>query len=212
MPASPLLMVLAAVFAGILLISNVIANHMLQFFQWTVDAGALTFPITYILSDIFSEVYGYKWSRRIAWTSLAVNGAFALIVQLILLLPQPEWYDGIFFATALGNSWRIIIASLIAYCIGDLADDRVFRHMKRRHKSTKGFAGRALISSFIGNCLDTSLFCVTAFAFVMPWDELPGMIITGICLKLAYECVLLPVTWRVVKAVKKHEDIDNRDK
>ncbi|MCL2071885.1 MAG: queuosine precursor transporter, partial [Oscillospiraceae bacterium] len=135
-PASPLLMFLAAVFVGTLLISNVIANHMLQFFGFSVDAGALTFPLTYIISDILSEVYGYKWSRRVAWTSLSINALFALLIRLIVVLPQPEWYDGMFFETALSNSWRIVVASLIAYFVGDLADDKIFRRLKHKGKHT----------------------------------------------------------------------------
>ena len=208
-PASPLLMFLSVLYVSTLLISNVIANHMLQIFRWSVDAGTLTFPITYIISDILSEVYGYKWSRRVAWTSLAINAVFALLIRLIIILPQPEWYDGTFFITALGNSWRIVVASLIAYCIGDLVDDRIFRRMKRKHETMKGFALRALTSSFIGHCLDTTIFCMIAFAFIVPWPALPGMIIVGICLKFAYEIIVIPVTWRITKAVKEHEDTHN---
>jgi uncharacterized integral membrane protein (TIGR00697 family) len=215
--ASPLLMFLATVFVGTLLISNVLANHMLQIFHWAADAGALTFPVTYIISDILSEVYGYKWSRRVAWTSLAINALFALLVYLVIALPQPQWYDGSFFVAALGNSWRIVAASLVAYCVGDLADDRIFRRMKRNYETMKGFALRALISSFAGHCIDTTLFCYIAFAPVIdggtvPWSQLPGMIVVGVCIKFAYECAVIPITYRIAKAVKKHEDTHNRDK
>ena len=215
--ASPLLMFLATVFVGMLLISNVLANHMLQIFHWAADAGALTFPVTYIISDILSEVYGYKWSRRVAWTSLAINALFALFVYLVVALPQPQWYDGSFFAVALGNSWRIVVASLIAYCVGDLADNRIFRRMKRNRETMKGFALRALISSFAGHCIDTTLFCVIAFAPVIdgstvPWSQLPGMIGVGVCIKFTYECVVIPITYRITKAVKKHEDTHNGNK
>lgn len=216
--ASPLLVFLAAIFAGVLLISNVIANHMILFFRWEVDAGALTFPITYIISDVFSEVYGYKWSRRVAWTSLAINAVFALLVRLVIVLPQPEWYDGEIFSLAIGSSWRIVVASLIAYCVGDLADDKIFRHMKSKHKTMKGFATRALTSSFVGHCLDTTLFCLIAFANIgltsveVPWENIPGMILVGIGLKFAYECAILPATMKITKVVKKHEDSYNGNK
>jgi hypothetical protein len=214
---SPLLMYLSVAFATSLLISNVIANHMLVFIRWPIDAGALTFPITYILSDVFSEVYGYKWSRRIAWTSLAINGVFALIIILIVRLPQPEWYDGTYFANALGNSWRIVVASLTAYCIGDLADDRVFRRLRERNRkkyegkeNMRGFAFRALASSLVGHILDTNIFVLIAFAFIVPWNELPGMIILGIIIKWAYEWAVIPITFRVTKWVsKKEEEYEN---
>jgi len=216
---SPLLMYLSAAFVAALLISNVIANHMLMFFNWSIDAGTLTFPITYILSDVFSEVYGYKWSRRIAWTSLAINALFALIIMLIVRLPQPQWYDGTYFTVALGNSWRIVVASLVAYCVGDLVDDRIFRRLRARrlekakakaapkkNEEVRSFAFRALISSLVGHVLDTNLFVFIAFAFIVPWNQLPGMIVLGILVKWAYEWALIPVTYKVAKWVKSKEE------
>ena len=213
---SPLLMYLSVMFVATLLISNVIANHRLQFFFWVIDAGALTFPLTYILSDVFQEVYGYKWARRIAWTSLAINAVFALIIILIIRLPQPDfWVDtgGVYFANALGNSWRIVIASLIAFCVGDLADDRVFRRLRERAKSEKtmkSFAFRALVSSLVGHILDTHLFVLIAFAPVIAggidWEYLPGMIFIGIVIKWAYEWAVIPITYRVSQWVRKKED------
>ncbi|MDR0273249.1 MAG: queuosine precursor transporter [Clostridiales bacterium] len=210
---SPLLMYLSVTFIAALLISNVIANHMLLFFGRTIDAGALTFPITYIISDVISEVYGYKWSRRVAWTSLAINAFFALIIIIIVRLPQPDWYEGNYFATALANSWRIVVASLVAYCIGDLADDRIFRRLRMHNRkkfggkeNMRGFAFRALLSSLIGHILDTNIFIFIAFAFIVPWDELPGMIIIGISIKWTYEWAVIPITYRVTKWVAKKED------
>ena len=209
---SPLLVYLSLIFVAFLLISNVTANHMLVFIRWPVDAGSLTFPVTYIISDVISEVYGYKWSRRIAWTSLAVNAVFALIIMLIVRLPQPEWYEGEHFANALANSWRIVAASLIAYCVGDLADDRVFRRLRERNRrkykgkeNMNGFAVRALISSLVGHILDTNIFIFIAFAFIVPWNELPGMIIVGIVIKWVYEWAVIPITYSVTKWVGEKE-------
>ena len=208
---SPLLMYLSVAFAAFLLMSNVLANRMLQVGPWSIDAGTLTFPITYILSDVFSEVYGYKWSRRIAWTSLAINAVFALLIILVVRLPAPVWHDGTHFAFALGNSWRIVIASLVAYCVGDLVDDRIFRKLRERNRqkhgeeNMKGFAFRALFSSLIGHILDTNIFVFIAFSFIMPWEDLPGMILLGIAFKWAYEWAVIPITYRVTKWVRAKE-------
>jgi len=220
---SPLLMYLAVIFVATLLISNVIANHMLVFFRWSIDAGTITFPVTYIISDVISEVYGYKWSRRVAWTSLAINAVFALIIVTIVRLPSPDWYDGVYFTNALANSWRIVVASLAAYCVGDLADDRVFRRLRERNRkkyngkeNMRGFAFRALLSSLVGHILDTNMFVVIAFAPVafladtgIPWGALPGMIILGVILKWAYEWAIIPVTYRVTKWVGEKEGAQN---
>ena len=217
---SPLLVYLAVMFVAALVISNVIANHMLQIGPWAVDAGTLTFPFIYILSDVISEVYGYKWSRRIAWTSLAINAFLALMIILIVRLPQPENYDGVYFATALGNSWRIVVASLVAFCVGDLVDDKIFRYFREKNRvkydgkeNMRGFAFRALVSSLGGHILDSSLFVLIAFApwpFLpetwLTWSGVPGMIFLNICLKWGYEWAIIPITFKVTKWVAKKEN------
>ncbi|MCL2225738.1 MAG: queuosine precursor transporter [Defluviitaleaceae bacterium] len=220
MKTSPLLVYLSVMFVSALVISNVIANHLLQFGPFTVDAGTLTFPFIYILSDVISEVYGYKWSRRIAWTSLAVNAVFALLIIIIVRLPQPETYDGIYFATALSNSWRIVVASLVAFCIGDLVDDKIFRYFREKNRvkyggkeNMRGFAFRALTSSLAGHILDSAIFVLIAFApwaFLpatwLTWDAVPGMIFLNICLKWAYEWAVIPITFKVAKWVGTKEE------
>jgi uncharacterized integral membrane protein (TIGR00697 family) len=205
------MMHLIVAFTSILLISNILANRMVQFFYWTIDAGTLTFSMTYILSNIFSEVYGYYWSRRVTWTALGIQLFFALLIKLVGILPKPEWVTGDAFNEALSSSWRIVIASLVAYCIGDFVNDRVFRGIRRRYRG-KGFwwfISRALTSSVIGNIVDTSLFCLIAFSFIIPWNELPGMIIAGIGLKSLYETVTMPITYRITQKVAKYESISN---
>lgn len=209
---SPMLMYLAALFVSFLLISNVLANRMILVFGLTLDAGTLTFPITYILSDIFSEVYGYKWSRRIAWTSLAINAVFSVLVILVIRMPMPEWHEGMYFANALGNSWRIVVASLIAYCIGDLADDRVFRKLRamsqKKHgenQKMRGFVFRALTSSLVGHILDSNIFVLIAFLGVVPTADIPGMILITLLAKWLFEIAVIPITYKLTNWVRKKE-------
>src|SRR5574344_15547 len=90
---SPLLLMLVVMFVSFLMMSNILANQMLSFGSWTIDAGNLTFPITYVLSDVFSEVYGYKWSRRVTWWAAVMNLLFAVLVSIVNLLPAPSYYD-----------------------------------------------------------------------------------------------------------------------
>jgi len=204
---SYLISVFGAVFVGVLLVSNVLANHMLQIGSWVVTAGLFTFPITYIISDILSEVYGYSWARKIAWTSLAVNAFFALLVKLVCIMPQPIWYDGSFFKTALDGSWRIVLASLIAYLFGKWADDVVFQKLRGNEadKAMKGYWLRSLGSSVLGNVVDTIVFCLAAFSFVIPWNELPGMIIVSTLFKQVFETCFFPFNYKVTQWVKKKE-------
>jgi hypothetical protein len=218
--ATSLLIFIAVMFTSALLIANVMANYMFTFpiLGIAVDGGFFLFPLTYILSDLVSEVYGYKWSRRIAWTSLAVNAVFALLIIMLVRLPSPEWFadEAQAFSAALGNSWRIVVASLIAYCVGDLADDRIFRHLRKKHENMKGFFFRALASSLVGHILDTTLFCIIAFAYIpfirfdeiVPWADIPNMIILGICLKWGYEWAVIPITYRVTKWARRKEGLE----
>lgn len=204
----PLLVYLVAIYAASLLIANILASHMLVVMRWTASAGILTFPLTYILASVLAEVYGYKWARRAAWISLALNALLAALIQISILLPQPEWYDGTHFAAAIGGTWRIVVASLTAFTIGKFINDRVFIHFKRDRENLEGFKFRAMTSSIIGHILDSSIFSLIAFAFIMPWDQLPGMILVSVCLKWGYEWLALPLTVVITKKVKKYEACD----
>jgi len=201
----PLLVYLVAIYAASLLIANILASHMLVFVHWTASAGILTFPITYILASVLSEVYGYTWARRAAWLTLALNGLMAGLIQLSIIWPQPGWYDGVYFATAVGGTWRIVLASLTAFTVGKYANDRVFAHMKGQYKDLEGFKFRAMASSIIGHILDSSIFTLIAFAFVLPWNAIPEIIIISVCLKWGYEWLALPLTVKITKKVKEYE-------
>lgn len=203
---SSLLVTLVVTFVSFLVMSNILANHMIQFGWWSIDAGTLTFPVTYILSDVFSEVYGYKWSRRVSWMGAAMTTIFSLLIMLSCALPQPEWYDGSHFAIALRSSFRIVIASVVAYTCGDFVNDRVFRRMKKKHPdSLKGFTWRAIVSSLFGNTVDTALFVIVAFLGTMPISEMPGMVGISIVLKTGYEACILPLTALITRKVKLAE-------
>jgi len=204
---SPLLVVLSTIFTGILLISNILANNLLSIGGIIIDGGTLVFSLTYVLSNIISEVYGYKWTRRTSWLSLLLSGVMALLIKLVSILPSPEWYES-FFALALDNTWRIVLASLSAWCLGMFINDRVFHHLRldfQKQKTVKGFVPRALASSLCGNIVDTTVFCFIAFTFIVPSGDLFRMIIAGIIIKTAYELVLTPVTYKLVKKVGAYE-------
>lgn len=202
---SPLMLGLVVLFVSCLIISNVLANQMIQVWNWSLDAGTLLFPITYVLSDVFSEVYGYKWSRRVTWWAAGMNLLFAALVFITTLLPHPEWFDSSHFELALSSSFRIVAASVISYVVGDLVNDRVFRRLKRKHSDMKGFKTRAIISSFFGEVVDSTLFTTIAFLFDMPIEEIIPMIILNIVAKTSYEIIILPITHRVTRIIKQQE-------
>lgn len=203
---SPLLVYLVTVFVATLVISNVLSNHMIEVFGISLDAGTLTFPITYIISDVLSEVYGYKWTRRSAWVAAAMNGVFAIFIHLSCALPQPEWYAGMVFEAALKGSTRIVIASILSFVLGDWANDFVFEYIKQAQKSKKGFSLRAILSSLAGSIVDTTAFVFIAFLGSMPAAEMWPMILTSIVIKTGYEVIALPLTVFVTKKVQASED------
>lgn len=202
---SPLLLILTVVFVSFLLMSNILANCMIDFLGLTIDAATITFPITYILSDIFSEVYGYKWSRRVCWIAVILNFIFSCLILLSIKLPHPTWYDVSGFSSAIGGSMRIVIASCVSYVCGDFVNDNIFRYMKCRNEGLRGFNLRSIISSLAGEIVDTTLFVCIAFTFIVPANEMFPMIVISVILKTGYEVIILPITNVLVRKVESYE-------
>lgn len=203
---SPLLVKLVVLFTSCLIISNILASRLVQVGPWSIDAGTLLFPVTYILSDMFSEVYGYKWSRRVTWWAASMNLLFALLVALTNVLPSPDYFDPAPFHMALGSSFRIVAASITSYVLGDFVNDLVFRKMRKGKEAMQGFKWRALVSSFVGQIVDSTLFVIIAFGGTMPMVDLVSMICLNIVAKVGYEIVILPLTYKVTQVVHSKEN------
>ena len=202
-------MVLTLLFVVALLVSNVITSKQVLLPGGIVMTGAVfIFPITYILSDVFSEIYGYRWSRLTCYMGFAANLFMVIVFSLVIITPAPDfWTHQEAFQTVLGNTPRIWVASMIAFIIGDLVNDKVFRRMKQKYPTThKGFGWRAIISSFAGEVIDSAIFLPLAFIGLMPVSNLITMMIAQVVIKTGYEVVILPVTYRVVKFISKLEN------
>lgn len=208
-PVSELQLVLTVIFVSAYMIANVITSkQVLLPFGITMTGAVLVFPITYILSDLFSEVYGYRWSRITCYLAFAMNLFMVLVFTLAIATPPPDyWTDQEAFRTVLGNTPRILAASLTAFVIGDFVNDRVFRKMKEKHPDDhKGFGARAILSSFCGELVDSLIFLPLAFIGTMPIKTLVYMTILQVFIKTGYEVVILPLTRFVVKKVSQHEE------
>ena len=191
-----------------LLVSNVIASkQVLLPFGIVMTGAVVVFPLTYILSDVFSEVYGYRWSRLTAYMAFAANLFMVIVFSLVIITPAPSfWTNQEAFQTVLGNTPRILFASLSAFMIGDFINDRVFKRMKEKHPTDhKGFGWRAIISSFAGEVIDSLVFLPIAFLGQMPVNNLVVMLIMQVLIKTGYEIVILPITYKVVHVVSKYE-------
>lgn len=205
---SVLQLVLTVLFVVSLLVSNVITSkQVLLPFDIVMTGAVIIFPITYILSDLFSEVYGYKWSRFTCFLGFAMNLFMVLIFTLVIKTPAPEfWTNQEAFETVLGNTPRILFASLLAFVIGDLVNDKVFAKLKKNYPdSHKGFGFRAILSSVCGELVDSVIFLPLAFIGTMSIETILIMIFVQVSIKTLYELLILPITRILVKKVSNYE-------
>lgn len=206
---SELQLVLTVLFVVSLLISNIItAKQVLLPFGIVMTGAVFVFPITYILSDLFSEVYGYRWSRITCYLGFAANLFMVLIFSAVIATPAPDyWLNQEAFQTVLGNTPRVLVASLLAFILGDFVNDRVFRKMKEKYpNSIKGFGWRAILSSVCGELVDSLVFLPIAFIGQMPLKTLAVMTVMQVLIKTGYEVIILPITRLVVKKTSAYEN------
>jgi len=206
---------IATVFTGILLISNVVAVKPIAFGAIAVgdfslplvfDGGVFLFPLAYILGDVLTEVYGFRASRRAIITAFAL----ALLASLTILAaqispPANGWENQAAFEAVLGFVPRIVLASLTGFLAGQLLNAWVMDLMHRRD-SARFLRARLIVSTVVGELADTVLFCTIAFAGIITGIDFVMYIVLGYLVKVLAEVVLLPITTRVIRAVRRAED------
>lgn len=206
-------MMAGILFTTCLLISNVLAVKIISIGPWAAPAGILVFPVTYILNDIIAEVWGYKKARLIIWSGFAMNLLAILLYLLAIHLPAaPFWQNQEAYSTVLGNTPRIVAASLSAYLTGSFLNAYVLSRMKIASQG-KNFGWRAIASTLVGESADSFLFIIIAFAGIFTIGNLLWMIITQALLKTLYEILILPITALIVKKIKQTvaEDVYDKD-
>ena len=205
---SSLKLLLTIIFVSCLIVSNIIAGKQIQLpFDLVMPAAVIIFPITYILSDIFSEVYGYRWSRITNYIGLIMNLFAVIVFAIAITIPAPPFYENQeAFKIILGNTPRILFASTLGLWVGDYLNDNVFRVMKKKYQSShKNYGVRAILSSLVGQIGDSLIFIPIAFYGVMPIDVMIKMVFTQALLKVGYEVLILPVSKRLMLKVSAHE-------
>ena len=197
---------MSIIFVCCLLLSNILASKILSVGPYfSITAGALVFPISYIINDIFAEVYGFEKTKKIIIFGFIMNLFMTLIITLAIFLPAPSYYENSkAFTTILGSTPRNFIASLFAYLVGSLVNAKVMVLMKT-NKSNK-FSVRAIISTILGELSDSCIFVLVAFLFKLTLNQLVIMILTQVVLKTLYEILCLPITVKVIEKVKKYEN------
>lgn len=206
---SSLKLILTLIFIAALLVSNVITWRQILLPFWITMTGAIIiFPITYILSDVFSEVYWYKRSRITCYLWFACNLFMSLTFLAVINMNAPEYFTNAeAYSLVLWNTRRVLCSSLLAYVIWDFINDKIFQKLKSKHPhDNKWFWRRAIISSFAGEAVDSWIFIPFAFIGTMPTKTLLIMIITQVVLKVLYEIIVLPLTIYVTKKTQKYEN------
>ena len=208
---SNLFMFISILFCTCLLISNICAYKIISIGPFTITSGVLIFPITYIVNDLIAEVYGFQRAKKIIWFGFLMNLLMVLYFQLAIALPYPSYFEGQeAFSSVLGNSIRVLCASFSAYLVGSFMNAAVMSKMKVMNKG-KHLMRRAVLSTLVGELMDSILFVTIAFAFVYTVEEILIMIATQTVLKTVYEIIIFPVTRIIINKVKKVENIDAFD-
>jgi len=208
-----------AAFVAILLLSNLIGASKPSFvtlpngMEWSFGAGVLFFPISYVIGDVLTEVYGYANARRVIWTGFAALIFMAFMAFVVVSLPPAKGWPGQeAYEFVFGNSWRIVIASMVAFWAGEFANSFVLARMKVLTRGRHLWM-RTIGSTFVGQGLDSLIFYPLAFYGLAGWppEQLWQVVISQWLIKTAWEAALTPVTYLVVGNLKAREGVDVYD-
>jgi len=208
-----------AAFVAILLLSNIIGASKRSFVdlpiigEWSFGAGVLFFPISYIIGDVLTEVYGYAHARRVIWTGFAALAFMAFMSWVVVSLPPAEgWPFQSDYENVFGNSWRIVLASITAFWAGEFANSFVLAKMKV-WTDGKHLWTRTIGSTIVGQGLDSLIFYPLAFYGLAGWpiEQLWQVVLSQWFIKTTWEAVLTPVTYLVVGTLKRREGVDIYD-
>ncbi len=204
-------MLLGILFNVCLIAANLLETKLIQLGNITVTAGLLVFPVSYIINDCIAEVWGFRKVRLIIWTGFAMNFFVVLLGLIAVALPAaPFWEGEAHFNFVFSMAPRIVVASLLAFLAGSFLNAYVMSRMKLA-SGGKHFSSRAILSTLAGETADSLLFFPIAFSGLIGWRELLQMMAVQIVLKSLYEVVVLPLTIRVVKVVKRIDGSDVYD-
>lgn len=204
-------MFMGILFNVCLIAANLLETKVIQVCGLTVTAGLLVFPVSYIINDCIAEVWGFKKARLIIWSGFAMNFFVVSLGLIAVSLPAaPFWEGEAHFNFVFGMAPRIVVASLLAFLVGSFLNAYVMSKMKLASKG-KNFSARAIWSTLVGETADSLIFFPIAFGGIIPWKELLMIMVLQIFLKSMYEVIILPITIRVVKAVKRIDGSDVYD-
>ena len=204
-------MIMGIMFCVCLIAANLFETKIVQIGSYSMTAGFIVFPVSYIINDCIAEVWGFRKARLIIWMGFLMNFFVVALGGIAVALPAaPFWEGDEAFRFVFGLAPRIAVASLTAFLVGSFLNAWVMSRMKLRDKNRR-FAWRAILSTLVGEGADSLIFFPMAFAGLMPLHELGKLMLLQVTAKTLYEVIALPLTTRVVRYVKRREGIDTYD-
>lgn len=204
-------MLFSILFCVCLIAANILETKQISVLGISLTGGLIVFPISYIINDCVCEVWGFQKARLLIWTGFSMNFFFVAMGALCDWIPgAPYWTNEAGFHAIFGLAPRVAAASFVAFIVGSFANAYVMSKMKIRDKG-RNFSLRAILSTIVGESFDSVIFFPLALGGVVPTEELPKLMLWQVLLKTVYEVIALPITIRIVKALKEHEGEDTYD-
>lgn len=204
-------LLLAVSFSVFLILANILEVKIVDLGFMTATGGLIVFPMSYIINDCIVEVYGFRLARLTIWLGFFMNLLSVILIHIAMALPADvSWQGQDAFVATFGSSARILMASFVAMICGSMVNAYVMSKMKLGQQG-RNFSLRAVASTLFGETVDSLVFFPIAFYGVLPNTTLVALICTQAGMKTAYEIVVLPLTVRVVRYLKRKEELDVYD-
>ncbi len=204
-------LLLAVSFSVFLILANILEVKIVDLGFMTATGGLIVFPMSYIINDCIVEVYGFRLARLTIWLGFFMNLLSVILIHIAIALPADvSWQGQDAFVATFGSSARILMASFVAMICGSMVNAYVMSKMKLGQHG-RNFSLRAVASTLFGETVDSLVFFPIAFYGVLPNTTLIALICTQAGMKTAYEIVVLPLTVRVVRYLKRKEELDVYD-
>lgn len=208
---SLLFLILCITFCTCLVVANLVEIKTIDLGPFTITAGLIVFPVSYIINDCVVEVYGFRKARLMIWLGFAVSLFVAIMLQISIALPGGrEWQWQNEMVAIYGVVPRIMAASFLAFLCGSMVNAYVMSRMKKA-EGERHFSVRAVVSTIFGEGVDSLIFFPIAFGGMFGLDIIISLVLTQTLLKTLYEILILPVTLRVVRRLKRAERLDTVD-
>ena len=201
---------LAVIFCVCLVSSNLFVPRTWQVgsLPLQLSGAILIFPISYIVNDCLTEIYGYKAAMRVIIMGFVMSLFISLMAGLVTKLPEPLYEDNLFLSDSFNSLFalapRTAVASLLAFFAGSTVNAKIMSLMKEK-SGEKGFGWRAILSSLGGESVDSLIFFPMVFAGIMPFKGILSLVVTQVLCKTLYEVIILPLTAFIVRIIKKKE-------